>query len=199
LRRVPVALTHGWGGIGRDVVDGAPARLMAAPSAAVASAALGRFTLGSGSRRAMRDAASLAADTGEFPALDLPDGVLGLGRRRGADRDATTTPPRVHDALVLLQRADGSWDLDATLAQAVSATLRDMEQALKNATGDRAVARRALATAVALAWLEKHASAARAEWEMLAQKALAWLSASRAEPAAGAGWNDWLDVARQFV
>jgi hypothetical protein len=52
---------------------------------------------------------------------------------------------------------------------------------------------------MALEWLEKHAAAARGEWELLARKAIAWLSASRSEPAPGLGWNAWLDVARRLL
>ena len=106
---------------------------------------------------------------------------------------------RAHDRLIDLQRADGSWDLTEEFADAVGVKLRHLEKALRGAVGDPDVARRALATAVALAWLEKHAAAQRGEWDLLAHKAMTWLSSSRTEPAAGQGWNAWLDVARRLL
>jgi hypothetical protein len=48
-------------------------------------------------------------------------------------------------------------------------------------------------------WLDRHASANRGEWELLAAKATGWLSASDTEPAAGQGWNAWLDAARRLA
>jgi hypothetical protein len=101
--------------------------------------------------------------------------------------------------LVALQRADGSWELDAAFARAVSLKPRELKAAARGAVGDRAFAARALATAIALQWLETHAAAERGEWDLLARKAMAWLSTSRTEPAAGQGWNGWLDVARRLV
>jgi hypothetical protein len=104
---------------------------------------------------------------------------------------------RPFDALVALQRADGSWELDGEFAKAVSLELRRLDHALRDAVGDPAEARRALATAIALEWLEKHAAGERGEWELLALKARTWLSSSQTEPAAGQGWNAWLDLARR--
>jgi len=100
---------------------------------------------------------------------------------------------------VALQRVDGSWELDGAFASAVSLTLRRLEKELRHATGDPGAARCALATALALEWLEKNAAAERGEWELLAKKATQWLAASRTEPSAGRGWNGWLDVARRLV
>jgi hypothetical protein len=101
--------------------------------------------------------------------------------------------------LVALQRADGSWALDAAFVKAVSLKLRDLKRLLHDAAGDPEVASRALATAIALEWLEKHAPADRVEWDLLAAKGAAWLSASHTEPAAGEGWRAWLDLARRLV
>ena len=103
------------------------------------------------------------------------------------------------DLLVSLQRADGSWDLTAELARFLSLTLRRIEKELRHATGDRDTARRALATALAVAWLERHAAADRGEWNLLAGKAESFVSASGTEPAAGQGWHAWIDAARRLV
>ena len=56
-----------------------------------------------------------------------------------------------------------------------------------------------LATALAFAWLDAYAAAERGEWELLAGKAEAWVSASGTEPAAGQGWSAWIDVARRLI
>jgi hypothetical protein len=103
---------------------------------------------------------------------------------------------RGHDVLIALQSADGAWDLTQELATTVGVTLDSLWPALEGAVGDLALARRALATAVALAWLEKNAPRARVEWEMLAGKARRWLSACAAAPAGGEGW---IDLASRLV
>jgi len=103
---------------------------------------------------------------------------------------ATRDSSRSHDRLVALQRADGSWELDTAFAKAVSIKLRDLEKVLRDAIGDPEIIRRALATAIAIAWLEKFAPAARGEWEMLAEKARRWLAACGAAPAGGESWSD---------
>jgi hypothetical protein len=103
---------------------------------------------------------------------------------------------RPHDRLVGLQRADGSWDLDEAFAESVWMHLATLEEALAGASGDEHIARRALATAVAIAWLESHASDAMIEWEMLAGKGVAWLRSCGAGPAGG---GDWLELGRAVV
>ena len=133
---------------------------------------------------------------------DVPDIAYSRVSASAPERRHAARPrraARAHDQLIDHQRADGSWDLTAAFADALSLRLRDLEQALRGAVGDADVARRALATAVSLVWLEKHAGAQRGEWEMLAQKAMTWLSSSRTEPAAGQGWHAWLDVARRLL
>jgi hypothetical protein len=112
---------------------------------------------------------------------------------------ATRDSSRPHDRLVALQRADGSWELDAAFAKAVSIKLRDLEKVLRNAIGDPEIARRALATAIAIAWLERHAGDTRHEWEMLAEKAGRWIEACRTAPREGTGWNAWVERARLLV
>ena len=112
---------------------------------------------------------------------------------------ATRDSSRPHDRLISLQRADGSWDLTDEFARAVSMKLRNLEKALRDAIGDPEIARRALATAIAIAWLERHAGDTRHEWEMLAEKAGRWIEACRTAPRAGAGWEAWVERARLLV
>ena len=82
--------------------------------------------------------------------------------------------PRDLDRLVALQSADGSWDLTPEFAEIIGRSLDDLEAELRGAPGGR-VARRVMATSLALEWLEREATAERAEWEMLAEKARRWL------------------------
>lgn len=56
--------------------------------------------------------------------------------------------------------------------------------------------RRALATAVAIVWLETHALDAQIEWELLADKGVRWLQSCGASPAGG---GDWLAIGRAVV
>jgi hypothetical protein len=203
LRRVPVALTSGWGGLGDRRVsyvcapsmDLLGSRPMAAPAAS--------HWHGSVVSHALDACSSREDDEDVQPASmrrNLGGGMLGR-LREAADRRARQAAPTVRplDTLVALQRADGSWEIDAAFAKAVSLELRDLETAARGAVGDAESAARALATAVALQWLEKHAAAQRGEWDLLARKAMAWLSTSRTEPAAGRGWNGWLEVARRLL
>jgi Ca-activated chloride channel family protein len=207
LRRVPVALTSGWGGVrGPDTHD------LCAPQMAafhlVVPSPMPDWTRVHGSF----DVSAMEADT-ECDELARPNvpfsrtfSVSARASRHAPPRsiDQRVAPSRAHalrplDALVALQRADGSWELDGAFAGAVSLTLRRLEHELRHATGGADAARRALATALALEWLEKHAAPERGEWELLAKKATQWLATSRTEPSAGQGWNGWLDVARRLL
>jgi len=206
LRRVPVALTSGWGGL-RDA--GGPLLYAAMPAV---SQPTDPQPIPGPHYHGSCDIMSLDAGM-EFN--DMAPADVEWSRTYAAPaRASRPTPPRSIDqrvtpsraqairpldALVALQRADGSWELDGAFASAVSLALRRLEKELRNATGDPDAARRALATALALEWLSEHARAQRVEWEMLAKKAEYWLSTSHTEPAAGQGWNAWLDVARRLV
>ena len=104
--------------------------------------------------------------------------------------------PRPHDLVIALQHADGSWVLDKEFAQAVSVKLRHLERGLRDAIGDPEAARRALATAIAITWLERHAGDTRDEWVMLAEKAARWLAACGVAPQGG---GSWLDLAERVL
>ena len=94
------------------------------------------------------------------------------------------------DRLVALQRADGAWDLTEELAQVLGRGLGELEKKLGAKTD--ADSRRALATALALSWLEKTAGDARGEWVLLAKKARKWLEKSPSRPSGGGSWLDQL-------
>ncbi len=93
-------------------------------------------------------------------------------------------------ALVALQRADGSWDLTPEFASAIGQDLGPLESALTGSTGNRDEARRAWATALALAWLDEHARDAEGEWRLLVEKARRWLGGVTSRPAYGGSWAD---------
>jgi hypothetical protein len=120
-------------------------------------------------------AASVHASRASWP--------LSARRRRAA-------PVRLHDVLVTLQAADGSWDLTPEFARAIGVEFDQLLAALAGAAGNPKLAARALATALAVAWLEANASGARTEWDMLAAKASRWLTACSATPASGEAWAD---------
>jgi Ca-activated chloride channel family protein len=206
LRRVPVALTSGWGGL-----HDARVSYVCAPQVA----SFGATPMADPSSSRLHGwVQSAALDTspdvslGDLEATSAPGMMSGplfdrLAVRRRAPRPTEAQRQaqalRPLDVLVGLQGADGSWALDDAFGKAVSLKLRALERMLRNAAGNADAVRRALATAVALVWLEKHAAAERGEWDLLARKATAWLSTSGTEPAAGQGWNAWLDLARRMI
>lgn len=187
LKKVPVALTSGWGGLREDfsrylcapstsasIPVGAPRKAARSVAGAMASAALPpkpRF----GPRCDDRE------DSFSFEAPSM--------LRRARDLPSSEPPARPLDLLVALQKADGSWELDEALAAALGVPLPAFETALPRLSGKRRHIRRAAATACALHWLETEAPGAEDEWRLLARKARAWLDASGVLPARDGTWR----------
>ena len=121
------------------------------------------------------------------------------GRR---DRSAVTPPAwgSATDrarmlALIALQRADGSWDLNADLAAILGHDLSTLDAAVPLlAGGDQGDAGSAWATALAVSWLRERAIALESEWSPLARKA--W-SRLKAVPALADG-STWTVAAARF-
>ncbi len=187
LRRVPIALTTGWG----NLAGVAPMRSMHQPMAAGAAP----------SPQAAQSwrARSAGITEGMLPEVlcemeENETGFLSALRRasRKAKRPspAAAAPPPAMHALVALQRAEGSWDLTPELAAVVGRPLEELESALAGATGDDRDVRKAWATALALVWLRTHARHVEDEWALLAAKARAWLDNLAAVPAGGGAWHD---------
>lgn len=192
LRRVPVALTSGWGGFrayrarpslqpgARPVfLQTSPGRATSAPGAAIASRSMNRmYTFEA-------DGAPLASD----PRPSIVEPMLSRLTSRPASISRT-------DALVVLQAADGSWDLTKKFAAVIASDLDELRAEVKHAAGPRDLVHRTWATALALAWLECNAGDTRDEWQMLADKAREWIDRAAVVPPEHA---EWLALAHRFL
>jgi hypothetical protein len=105
-------------------------------------------------------------------------------------------PGRPLDRLILLQAADGSWDLTNELAEILGCSLPNLEDALGDAAGDGPTIRRAWATALALAFLELQVASAADEWALLAGKARTWLGQCGVVSPTG---EPWVVMARRIL
>ncbi len=189
LRRVPVALTSGWGALREQDATGSFRLSAAAPMASPsmmrtawieASAPYG----GDSAEARSGDDPFVGAFSESFEGtLDADAAPVDHGGPRyrvaQVQREEAVDAahaPRDLDRLVALQSADGSWDLTPEFAEIIGRSLDELEAELRGAPGGRAVARRVAATSLALEWLEREATAERVEWEMLAEKARRWLA-----------------------
>ena len=194
LRRIPIALTSGWGGLQNEILR-AP-RLRGAGDAIVGGNV--RWEAGAG-------AAALSLASHQFDAMEpmksepairpfLARAVEGLSRARL--KTPASHPPAGMHGLIALQRADGSWELTQEFAAIVGHEWTDLEAAVSGASGPREEVRRAWATALALDWLVEHASGTQDQWRLLAAKAHKFLNAVTAMPASR---GTWIAAARQFA
>ncbi|MGE5357622.1 MAG: VWA domain-containing protein, partial [Bacteroidales bacterium] len=163
LRRVPVALTAGYGGAVPRVTPmlqnvraaGAPTRAAMAPVLSTLS----------------RAAAWLDADA------DVEHRGTADVRPLSPAFDQMSAPQSYgpHVALARLQQADGSWRADDKLANAIGVDLRALRAVARGIEPTKA-AEALVATLAALRFLETRAAEAEIEWRLLAQKAVAWLA-----------------------
>jgi Ca-activated chloride channel family protein len=194
LRRVPIALTSGWGGLDRlrhGVFLGATLQ----PAMVARGAASSRDTLAALSAPS---APRSFADRSRFPSFSWRQKKgRDMGARPAAPfgtAGASSSASALH-ALIALQRADGSWELSKQFAAVINCDLRQLESHLGSAVQSASV-KAAWATALALIWLESHASSSRDEWRLLAEKARERLAAvSAVPPEAGT----WLQSAEKFL
>jgi hypothetical protein len=182
LRRVPVVLAAGWGGR-RPMATPIQPRARSVDVAYLAASA--EMAMGGDDIEFDRLAAPRSAPSRIRASLDRLDGLL---RRAASDRHAKLRDRVV--ALASLQRADGSWPLASPLADILDRPLRTIEKEMPSP--DTPLARELWATALALAWLERHAMPLVSEWEMLATKAERWLLAN-------AGGREVRERARQWL
>ncbi|KAF5921432.1 hypothetical protein HPG69_019483, partial [Diceros bicornis minor] len=73
--------------------------------------------------------------------------------------------------LISLQKADGSWDLNESLAMALGMSLEDILAALPVKNVDSS----SWATVLAVLWLHTNGKDSMCEWELLERKAVAWI------------------------
>ena len=198
LRRIPIALTAGWGGLEEDDRRRA-SRFSSVMDTSVAFLAAPRIGGGPGDYDGAEQDMPRVMHS-RAPGAHMPSAMMGgLDRlrtwRRGARLSgAGATPEQVTPGgmvtLIALQRADGSWDLTPEFARAIGHDLGQLESALAGSTGNRDETRKAWATALALAWLDEHAPSTEGEWRMLAEKARKWLSGVTSRPTDGDSWAD---------
>ncbi len=187
LRRVPVALTSGWGGLNQPASCAAPG--MARASRAPAGSFMADLAPASARGPHDEDGAVLSHAVARVSSgIDRVRDVLGLFARRTTTSTGSPAPAPPRDrataqmhALIGLQRADGSWDLTEELAVAIGQELAILERtrcAFAGAVADRC----RWATALAIVWLQDHAAADEAEWRFLVRKALRWLESVPGSP-----------------
>uniref|UniRef100_A0A8C8UGR6 von Willebrand factor A domain-containing protein 5A n=1 Tax=Peromyscus maniculatus bairdii TaxID=230844 RepID=A0A8C8UGR6_PERMB len=73
--------------------------------------------------------------------------------------------------LILLQKANGSWELDEDLTKILGTNLEDIKAANPAKDGDPS----AWATVLAVLWLHANGKDTKYEWELLERKAVTWL------------------------
>ena len=191
LRRIPIALTSGWGGLQDELLSthfhaarAMPSSLAPTHSSAVGPAA---FSLAS----AHEEIQMLKTEPPKRPFLSRA--LEGLSRARRPSSAAQ--PPGGMHALIALQGADGSWDLTRELCAIIGHELTALEAVLSGATGHPDEMRRAWATAMALVWLAERAGGSEDEWRLLAAKAHRFLDAVAAVPQSR---GSWFDAAKRF-
>ena len=188
LRRIPVALTHGWGG-GRHalaVAGGARAPVNLAPSfvGRPAPMAPGAMPASAPMARARFDAVASFAGPARAEAKGRHDTTLGVAARGTAATPAHTRyapppPPASVDHLfdvLMTQRADGSFARSAAL-DAWLGPERSKRLAVALAGSDERVA----ITALVLHELQRAHADREDEWRPAAAKARAWLATQPAK------------------
>lgn len=185
LRRVPVALTQGWGGAEER---------MRQPLADVYRAVP---VVGDMMRLSMAHESNCLAedDTRSVGIVASNLSATSVFRRSAPDR-VERAPEPIVARLVRLQRAEGSWELTKELAEILRRRLEKLEAAVPKVTGDREEARRAWATALALVWIESEFSAWNVECALLKKKASDWLQSCKAQITTG---EDWTEAAARFL
>ena len=208
LKKVPIALTRGWGGL--ETSTGAMACLVAPPSPDVmmscdygvnlisprsrAAASGDLFDIPTFLRRSLDEVPDESFHEREDVVREVARASAIPSRKEPVERvrysaRALGSSTRALDRLVALQMAEGSWNLDEDLARVLGVPLATIEKPLAGIPGDPALLQRAAATALALLWLERSAAGAKNEWKLLARKARAWLDASGVLPPGGGPWD----------
>lgn len=200
LKKVPIALTRGWGGIAEGAVASyAPSGVvgsMAPPTgfalrlSAADMDACYEIAEASEHLRSSRPGPPPAKAKKSPRLLERLAGPASLARPASSVSCSVPASPRPLDLLVALQKADGSWELGGALAVVLGLPLATLEAPLAGVPGDPVRLRTTWATALALAWLEENAPGSRDEWRLLARKARAWLDANGVPAPPGRPWTE---------
>ena len=196
LRRVPVALTRGWGGVFSAAMDRAILST-AAPQAAPAMAFARK------SKRRRLDAPlelSMEAEFLEEPKASAPAPVDATFKEEmddsfdmclsepapeysepSASKALEDSADRLLMDLTSLQRFDGSWPLNQNLADAAQAELSALQKAAAELAAENAIEREEaesiVATLVAMHTLKDGLADLEDEWALLYAKAEKWIGA----------------------
>jgi len=178
LRRVPIALTEGWGGVRAR-------RLMMSGDTGTFAGSMDALLRFGSAPEAMASEFPQGLRVGSSPKVSRPalSSKSGAGflsrmwRKEPPDEQAGDEQLRRRVLrLTSMQRADGSWQLSEELADVLGWPM----PVLMGTSIDRGVgsarARDAWATAIALAWLDRYANDIRGEWELIARKGREWLT-----------------------
>lgn len=166
LRRVPIALAAGWGGLGS--VRGSIAVNAQPLPAASAWSSWAIFS------KCSVEMPSISFDQTPESAFAELSSMDYLSEDSRSAAPASNPDPLY--TLIALQRADGSWDLTDELVAVLDDDWTRLEGVLRELGRAGADARAELATRLALDWLQREASDREDEWRMLADKARAWLA-----------------------
>lgn len=150
LRRVPVALTRGWGGM--DVLQRMPHFNCSIKASATTRFCMDNVLMGNTSEKCCRE------------------------DRKNSYEESGSSDLLMQ--LMLAQQADGSWRLTRELAKIVGVTLKELKEEAANLTVlDPKTAAVVVATRWALLTLETRLADREVEWKGAAAKARTWLAA----------------------
>jgi len=192
LRRIPVALTQGWGGV-QGVRGRAPARLPASAQALLARATVGGAVAGA-FESAMRAVAPRSPRKRKAaPALSRVDAMACFddGFAEEACDVCEERPVAVHLDLLMTQGADGAFGLTEDLARLAGADIDAIADIARSLDAERA--EDVVATVLALRLLRALEPDRRDEWIRAARKAARWLASKvGAERIDGEAATDWI-------
>lgn len=192
LRRIPVALTTGWGGL-----MGAIGPVACAPMASMRMLDTDAMLIQPDS------VAPQVSGTGAFSSgpADMVDSMSesvgpGIGRG-GVARKAKGSPDDKLDDVLFAQRSDGSWELTKELARLCNAKPADLKKAAKTESAKVSEPERLLATLLVLQLLEARAEAT--SLKPMIRKAKAWAKRAVGKSKPPKSFSSWEEWAARFV